>query len=130
MDLAEGIRKIGFRRWYERQLIESHLYFVTGFLSMIMVAACVEEFNIRAPGWQPFLMLGLIAGGAALCFWSLARYRGTLDRAEHAAERSTCSQCVVYSGLEVLQSSGEWQADNAPWLRVRCRKCGYEWTIE
>jgi len=44
-DLAEGIRKTGFRRWYERQLIESHLYFVTAVLSLIVVGAGLEGFT-------------------------------------------------------------------------------------
>ena len=39
MELSKGIRKIGFRRWYERQLIESHLYFVSSFLCLIAVMA-------------------------------------------------------------------------------------------
>lgn len=130
MDLAEGIRKMGFRRWYERQLIESHLCFVTGFLSMVMVLACIEEFSFRLSGWQPFLMLALIVSGSALCFWSLARYGGTLRRAERAAERSTCSLCAAYNGLEVVQSGSARGADGADWLRVRCRKCGHEWTID
>jgi len=29
MELSDGIRKIGFRRWYERQLIEGHLYLIS-----------------------------------------------------------------------------------------------------
>ena len=37
MSPADGIRQLGFRRWYERQLIESHAYFLTCFLCMIMV---------------------------------------------------------------------------------------------
>ena len=37
MSPADGIRKLGFRRWYERQLIESHAYFLTCFLCMIKV---------------------------------------------------------------------------------------------
>ena len=74
MTAADGIRKLGFRRWYERQLIESHVYLVTGFLSMIMVFACFEDFSLRAPGIKPFLMLALIMGGAVLCAVSLWRY--------------------------------------------------------
>lgn len=133
MDLADGIRKIGFARWYERQLIAGHLYFVTGFLSMVLVVACIEEFSLRAPGWKPFALLALIAAGCALCFGSIARYKRMLDGAEHAAERSTCDKCGTYGALEVVQA-GETHAapDGAavPWVRVRCRKCSNLWTIE
>jgi hypothetical protein len=60
MTPADGIRKLGFRRWHERQLIESHLYLVTGFLSMILMLACFETFSFRAPGVEPILTLGLM----------------------------------------------------------------------
>ena len=35
MTPADGIRRLGFHRWYERQLIESHVYLVTGLLSRL-----------------------------------------------------------------------------------------------
>lgn len=53
MELAEGIRKIGFARWYERQLMEAHLYLVTAFLCLILLTACASRDSVRAPpGWS------------------------------------------------------------------------------
>jgi hypothetical protein len=135
MDLAEGIRKIGFRRWYERQLIEGHLYLVSCFLCLIMVMACVDGFSFRAPGFEPFLRLSAMVAGCAICMWSLVRYKEMLDVAEFAAERSVCSQCETYGILEVTgtraAARNKDDADRvcAP-TGVRCRKCGHEWTIE
>ena len=63
MNRAEGIRKLGFRRWYERQLIEGHAYLVTCFLCVIMIAACAEVFSFRAAGWEPLIMLALMMAG-------------------------------------------------------------------
>ena len=138
MELAEGIKKIGFRRWYERQLIESHLYLVSWFLCLIMVMACLEGFSVRAPGWEPLLRLAAMIGGGAFCIWSLARYIAMLDIARHAAERSICGKCAAYGLLEVTgarvlarRALLEDDARLAPMaLTVRCRKCGHEWTIE
>jgi len=48
MELAEGIKKVGFRRWYERQLIESHAYLITGLLSSILVLGSIESLSSRA----------------------------------------------------------------------------------
>jgi hypothetical protein len=127
LDLAEGIRKIGFRRWYERQLIESHVYFVTAFLSLIVVVAALEEFGAAAHASTRILMLALVVAGGVLCVWSFVRYQFMLARAVRAAERSTCSQCASYGLLDVVQRS---ESAAAPWLRVRCRKCGHEWKIE
>ena len=138
MELAEGIRKIGFRRWYERQLIESHLYLVSWFLSLIMVMACLEGFSFRAPGWEALLRLAAMIGGGAICIRSLARYTAMLGLAERAAERSICGKCAAYgllevTGARVLARSALVKEDARlapPALAVRCRKCGHEWTIE
>jgi hypothetical protein len=127
VDLAEGIAKMGFRRWYERQLIESHVYFVTAFLSLIMVIAGLEAFSEAAHLSTRILMLALVLVGGVLCVWSFVRYQFMLSRAVRAAERSTCSNCASYGVLDVVRCSGP---DAAPWLRVRCRKCAHEWTIE
>src|SRR5262247_3022191 len=105
MTCADGIRKYGFRRWYERQLIEGHLYLVTGFLSLIMVFACFEELSFRAPGFKTFLMLALTIGGAILCTGSLRRYLFVLARTQQLAEQSVCGRCGTYGRLQVNGST-------------------------
>lgn len=132
MDLAEGIRRIGFRRWYERQLLASHLFLVAGLLSMLVVLACIERFSLQATGWDRFVLLASIVGGGVACVYSIVRYRNMLLDAQHAADRSTCAKCATYGVLEVVRSgfdSGRG-TDAVTWVRVRCRKCGNEWTIE
>ena len=127
VDLAEGIRRFGFRRWYERQLIESHVYFVTAFLSLIVVVAGLEGYNATAQGSTRLLMVALVAGGGILCAWAFRRYQFMLGRAVRAAEHSTCGQCSTYGALEVVRWSTEGKP--APRLTVRCRKCAHEWQI-
>jgi hypothetical protein len=135
MTSADGIRKLGFRRWYERQLIESHVYLVTAFLSFILVMACLEAFNARGSGSRSLLLILLVLGAGALCMVALNRYLTMLGRAGRLAEKSVCNRCGVYGLLEVVgsgtapdtmdpdpQSGGEI-------LRVECRKCGNRWTI-
>jgi hypothetical protein len=131
MDLVEGIRKLGFRRWYERQLIESHLYFVSGFLSMILVAAALEQFSSSSGGTQA-IMAALVAIAGMLSIWSFSRYKFMLSRAVYTAERSTCGNCRTHGVLEVLQHAMNRtpDAETAPWIQVRCRRCGHRWTIE
>jgi hypothetical protein len=133
---AEGIRKLGFRRWYERQLIESHVYFVTCILSTILVAVCAEQIDWRAGG-QDLALFGYLIGGAALAFASLRRYNFLLLRAECFGSQSTCANCLTYGVVAVLDA-GIADADeerNAPpadnsWIRVRCKKCGHEWRMD
>ena len=75
MQTADLIRKRGFKKWYERQLIESHLYLVSCFLCMILVAAGIEEMSFRAPGLKPVMMLVMILAGGAVGLVSWQRYR-------------------------------------------------------
>jgi len=129
MTCADGIRKYGFRRWYERQLIEGHVYLVTGLLSLIMVFACLEEFNFRAPGLKPLLMLAFMIGGAILCVASLRRYLFVLARTQQLAEQSICGRCGTYGRLQVNESTSSDREAGIESLRVQCRQCGYEWTM-
>ncbi len=87
MDLSEGIRKIGFQRWYERQLIEGHLYMISGFLCLIMVIASFEDFNQRMPVWETFVRLAAVTVGSVVCLWAFRRYLVMLNLAEYVAER-------------------------------------------
>jgi hypothetical protein len=133
MELSQGIRKIGFRRWYERQLIESHLYLISGVLALFMAIACLEDFGIRKPAWETLLRLAAMAAGTGACLWTFRRYLQMLAVAEHAAERSVCEKCKTYRGLELTaRAAPAVEAEEgvlAP-VGVRCRKCGHEWTIE
>jgi len=136
MSPADGIIKFGFRRWYERQLIEGHAYLTTCFLCMIVVMACMELFSFKKPGLQLLLPLLGILGGGALCLYSWVRYKDIMVRAEHYADHSICGQCQTYAKFSVTpHASNQSEArsrhdpvDAAP-LHVRCRKCGYEWKL-
>ena len=137
MTPAQGIEKLGFRRWYERQLIEGHLYFVTCFLCMIVVAAGLEQLDVRGPVLQQLWNGGLVAGAAYLCFKTLRWYNCLLARAETLGAQSSCAQCSTYGILKVVDAgcgtpgSAEAEAagDNS-WIRVRCKKCGHEWRMD
>jgi hypothetical protein len=137
MELAEGIRKIGFARWYERQLIEAHLYLVTAFLCLILLAACLEGFSSRAPGLEPLIRLAGVFAGCCVGVWAIRRYGAILGVAESAAGQSVCKKCASYGRLEVIGAgllaprvrTVKVPHPPLPALAVRCRKCGNEWTI-
>lgn len=138
MDIAARIGKLGFRKWYERQLIDCHLSFATCFLSGITVAACFEALSFVEFGWKPVSLLAAILGAIALGLYSWRRYITVLARAETYAARSNCPACTVYGRFEILASGhageGPYLDPQAtplpcPWLRVRCRKCRTVWRI-
>ena len=132
MSPADGISKLGFRRWYERQLIESHAYLVTGFLCLILIAASFEGFSLREASTQSLGALATMFIAGALGFGALKRYLDVLQRAEHIAEHSVCTSCSTHGRLQVVGAGGEQglNENSWGWMRVQCRKCGHQWLID
>ena len=136
MTPAEGIAKLGFRRWYERELIAGHLYFISCFLSLILIFACLEQIDWRGSVFQVAFMLGALGLGGVVCAGSLRRYGFLLARAECFGAQSNCDRCSSYGVLKVIEAgvaaaggSVVSAADNT-WIRVQCKKCGHEWRID
>lgn len=138
MDIASRIGKLGFRKWYERQLIDSHLSLTTCFLCGIVVASCLEE--VRFSDWRgkTAVLLAVVFGAAALGWYSWRRYITVLARAETYGSHSNCPACQTYGRFEILATGhaaeGPYRDPQAatlpcPWLRVRCRKCANVWRI-
>jgi formate dehydrogenase maturation protein FdhE len=138
MDIVARIRKQGFRKWYERQLIDSHLSFVTCFLSAIAVAACLSELQVLDPGWRSAALLAAVFAATLLGWYSWRRYITILARAETYGNRSCCPTCKAYARFEILATGQAGEGPYLdplahrlphPWLRVRCRKCGTAWRM-
>jgi len=138
MDIASRIGAMGFRKWYERQLIDSHLALTTCFLSGITVAACLEEVRLVELNVKSLSLLAIVFSAVALSWYSWRRYITVLQRAEAYGDRSTCPACTTYGRFEIIAAGhvaeGPYLDPQAsplpyPWLRVRCRKCGTVWRL-
>ena len=133
MTPAERIAKLGFRRWYERELIEGHVYFVTCVLSLMLIAACLEQIDWRGPLVQLAFTLGAMVLGVWVCVAALRRYHFLMVRAECFGEQSSCGKCSTYGVLRVI-GAGVGEAKGLPadntWIRVQCKRCGHEWRID
>lgn len=135
MRVDQAIAKQGFRRWYERQLIESHAFLVTCVLCMIAVAGTVEVFfDLENTLARAGTMVGAFAAGAvALHAWG--RYREIMERAEWVGDHATCSACQTYARFRVLDSAPRpadpesGVAADVPTLSVECKQCGHRWVI-
>ncbi len=127
---AQGISKLGFRIWYERQLIESHFYFVTGFMCTVLIMALMEELNLRGPGPLSLSSLAMIVAATLVGIFAMRRYMRMLNRAEALAEQCVCPGCTSYGTIRVLDA-GVIESDEQPqWMRVSCRKCDHQWQVE
>lgn len=131
---ASDIHKRGFKPWFERRLIESHVYLITAFLCLVLVLAAFEELSSRAGGFEQAGMLTLILSGGAFGILSWNRYRTILFYALQLAERSVCEKCRAYARFNVIDSGrtdaqDDGQVRGESWLRVKCKNCGHEWTM-
>ena len=122
--LADGIRKHGFRKWYERELLQSHAHLVLTFLCMIGIFAGFEALGINR-GWLDqatnIVTIGLCV---AIGLWALRRYLYFLGHAEATANQADCPQCQAYGSFTVEAEDPKEQS-----LQVCCRKCRHQWTI-
>lgn len=133
MEPADGIARLGFTRWYERQLIQGHAYLVTCFLCIVLVGVCLEAVGAQASRPEQLLAAAFILGAGLLGVHSLRRYRAILLRAEALARGATCRSCRAYGRFRILHSGATGDAaaheGRAPWLKVQCAKCGHAWTM-
>jgi phage FluMu protein Com len=135
MTVADEIGRRGFRRWYERQLIEAHAYLVTAFLALILLLAGIEALDHlrRSPAFYVVLIVAAAAAGM-LMYVAWRRFITLLQRAELFAAAAECPRCKTWGLFEVI--GAEQASDDEPveagrphWLRVRCRKCGQDWRV-
>lgn len=125
MTLAEGIRRHGFRKWYERELLQGHAHLAGTFLCLIGVFGAAEAaVQSPAAGERLFdIAAALLFAGAGL--WALRRYLGLLQHAELAAHQAECPQCHAYGRLDLLQADATGER-----VQVGCRGCGHRWVID
>jgi hypothetical protein len=122
MKLAHGIRRHGYRKWYERQLMQSHAHLVLTFLCAIGLMATFEAaWRFRTPldQWVD-LLAGLLC--AAIGLWALRRYLNLLAHAEYVASQADCPQCQTYGRLDLMASNASGDE-----VVVKCRQCGGQW---
>lgn len=118
MEPADSIRRLGFARWYERRLIEGHAWFVSGFICMIAIAACMEELNFRGSAPRLLFYVAVVLASAAIGIYGFSRYQRILSEAETLGEHATCGGCGAYARFRLITQS-----------EVRCRKCNHEWRL-
>jgi formate dehydrogenase maturation protein FdhE len=134
MDPTSGIRKLGFRKWYERELIKCHAALVTCFLCGLTVAALLEQIRFSDGVATAAGELAIVFAAVAIGWLSWRSYITGLERAERYGERSTCPACKVYGRFRVVASGPEVAASAVSpleyaWMNVECRKCGNAWRM-
>jgi len=122
---AQTIRRLGFRKWYERELLQSHANLVLLLLATLGLLASAEVYSTRMPLVDQLQVLAGAAASAAIGIFALRRYLYLLSHAEFVADQAVCRACETYAKWELI---GE-EAGGAR-LQVRCRHCDHRWQID
>ena len=124
MNLAEGLRKHSFRKWYERELFSSHAHMVLLLLCTIGLLAAFEVYSNSASLADKLIDVAAVILFTAVGVWSLRRYLFLLMRAEQVANQAVCAHCKTYGRISLVEDD---RAQDQ--VQVRCKKCQHEWRI-
>ena len=124
MRLVDGLRRHGFRKWYERELTRSHLGLLALLLSTVGMLASVELVGREMPMANRLGALVLLLVCAAVAVHSMRRYFFLLLRAEDVARQAVCPQCKTFGRLTLERDEPRTES-----LQVTCRKCCHAWRI-
>lgn len=125
MKLADGIRKHGFRKWYERELLQSHAHLALTFLCAVGVFAAFEASTYVQTWTDRLIDVFSILACGVVGVWALRRYLYLLSHAEAVANQADCPACDTYARFKIVHDRAEGTV-----VAVRCSKCAHEWTIE
>ena len=121
--LALGVQRIGFRKWYERELLSGHAHLVLTLLASVGLMASMEAFQGGLSG-EKLVNVAFVLLCAAIGLWSLRRYLYLLMHAEEIANQANCPSCNAYGRLTVVHENRHLST-----VRVCCKKCQHEWDI-
>ena len=125
MRLAEGIRKLGFITWHERELLIGHGWLVLTLLSGVVAFAALEVLlgsdDLLA---QAKYALGFLAAGAVGTV-ALYRFLYRLGHAQKTSAQAICEKCKTFGRFAVVAEDRD-----ETWVRVRCKRCAHEWVMD
>jgi hypothetical protein len=129
--LADGIRQVGFRKWYERELLSSHAHMALALFAVVALIASFEAFQ-GANTNDKLLNTVFVVLCAAISLWALRRYLYLLMHAEEMANQANCAQCQAYGMLQLQEVADLRRAAPAAprLLPVCCKRCGFRWNLE
>jgi len=88
--LVDGIRTVGFRKWYRGELTRSHLSLVMLLLCGIGALVTLELVGLQGPMSDRIGSFVLLLACASIGAVALRRYLFLLMRAELAAREAVC----------------------------------------
>ena len=125
MNSEKTIRRLGFRKWYERELLYSHGNLVVLLLAAIGLLGSLEVYSAKLAFVDQLQVAGAAVASVVIGYLALRRYLYLLNHAEFVAHQAVCGGCQTYAKWDAVDD----HAGQAR-MRVRCRRCGHGWEIE
>ena len=124
MRLVDGIRTVGFRKWYQGELTRSHLSLVLLLLCGIGALVTLELVGLQGPMSDRIGSFVLLLACASIGAVALRRYLFLLMRAELAAREAVCPKCATYGKLDLAADEPQQER-----MEVRCQRCRNVWSM-
>lgn len=124
MKAVQTIRRVGFRKWYERELMSSHAHLVLVLLCALGLLGSFEAFAKEAEVGSRLVLAACALASAVIGLWALRRYLYLLQHAEFVADQAMCRGCARYAKWDLV---GEEEPQRR--MQVCCRGCGRRWHI-
>jgi hypothetical protein len=122
--VARGIRKRGFRKWYERELLFGHSHLVLLLLCTLTFIGALEAWS--AEGAERALIAVSAVIAVVVGVWALRRYLFLLLRAEQIANQAACPHCETYARWDIEREAHDAEGSQ---LLVSCKRCNRRWPI-
>lgn len=121
--LMQPLQRLGFRKWYERQLLGSHAHLVLCVFCLLGLLGGFEAYARVAQDLGDRLVdIAAILLSVGLGVWSLRQYGQRMARAEFIANQASCPHCGRYARWRCLQGDAEG-------IEVGCKDCQHGWRI-
>ncbi len=128
----ERLKRLGFRKWYERRLIDGHAHLILGFLAVVIIACGFELGLAEYQGTLGFITRAVIIFfGLLLGWYAMQRYRMVLSEADFIGRRANCPRCQRYGFQLSAQVAPPIANDGlCRLLQAQCSRCGERWEID
>lgn len=122
--ITAAIKEHGFRKWYERELLRSHVHLVLLFACAVGALGALEALSQSRGGDRLLVVVSLVVA-VGVGAWAGRRYLFHLMQAELIAKQAVCNECRTYARWRI-----EREDRGAAALTVCCANCGHRWRID
>ncbi len=129
------IGQMGFQKWYEKQLKDSHLWLIAAFVCLLALTISFELFAARERIVTVLVKSIMIVSGATIAWVAFKKYSRSIDLARSVGDITICSPCgypsfsIVRREIPGVNSMPTRITHdlNQDGLLVSCRRCHHKW---